>query len=112
MSRIYKFLIKAFNRKVGQDQYGNEYYLGSTENYLGKSKRYVIYNGMDESTKVPPIWHGWLHYLSDDIPKTGKDKKYLWQKDYLPNLTGTKSAYNPADSKNVTHKTYSSWMPK
>lgn len=93
MSLIDKFFIKKCNKLVGTDCYGNSYYLSKEVDYLGKARRLVVYNGLDEPSKVPPLWHAWLHYLSDEIPD-GSHKPYSWQKEHLPNLTGTKHAYS------------------
>ena len=112
MLQINKLWVKLFCRKVGTDQFGNGYYIGSDKNYLKRSKRYVVYKGIDDGSKVPPMWHSWLHYLSDEIPDKNKTKEYEWQTEHVPNLTGTKHAYNPAKSKYTQVKTYSSWNPE
>jgi len=57
MSFIDKFLAKICAKKIGEDDFGNEYYISCFRNYLGKYKRLVIYNGLDLSSKVPPMWH-------------------------------------------------------
>jgi len=111
MPLINKIWVKWRAEEVGSDEFGNKYYLGKNTSYLGKRKRFVIYNGIDESSKVPPLWHAWLHYISDDTPSSQDEKqKHDWQKPYLPNLTGTKYAYNPA---NTDYKAapYSRWQP-
>ncbi|MCP5369472.1 MAG: hypothetical protein H6909_02125 [Rickettsiaceae bacterium] len=108
MSLINKLWIKLFYTKVGEDQFGNIYYTSEQKNYLGVNKRYVCYNGLDESSKVPPMWHAWLHYLSNEIPF--KIKSYNWQQNYQPNLTGTKNSYHPQIA-NSGLKTYSAWVP-
>ena len=54
MSFIDKFLAKICAKKIGEDDFGNEYYISFFKNYLGKNKRLVIYNGLDLSSKVPP----------------------------------------------------------
>src|SRR4051812_5000620 len=107
---VNKLLAKFFSKKVGQDEFGNEYRLSFLRDYLGKNKRFVIYNGIDLSSKVPPIWHAWLHYLSDDIP-TNNNKKLQWQKESQPNLTGTRYAYDPSDGSDRS-PVYSKWVPK
>ncbi|NRB10448.1 MAG: NADH:ubiquinone oxidoreductase subunit NDUFA12 [Rickettsiaceae bacterium] len=113
MSIINKIWLKIFAKKVGEDRFGNKYYLGNNTNYLGQKKRYVIFNGIEESSKVPPVWHAWLHYMSDVTPSDSTENNYSWQQDHLPNLTGTKYAYNPARSdKNVKYANYSKWIPK
>jgi len=58
-----------------------------------RRKRWVLFNGIVEASKVPPEWHGWLHYTHDKpLPET---KKYEWQKEHTPNLTGTTGRYLP-----------------
>ena len=47
-------------QKVGTDAQGNIYYQTAD----GK-KRWVIYNGEIEASRVAPDWHGWLHFTWD-----------------------------------------------
>ena len=75
-------------KKVGADEFGNRYYTNRK-----KTRRWVIYKGMDEASKVPAAWHRWLHKTSDEIPSNTPD--YAWEKPHLPNLSGTKMAYLP-----------------
>ena len=42
--------------KVGEDEQGNVYYRNGDD-----SKRWVIFNGEIEASRIPPDWHGWLH---------------------------------------------------
>lgn len=104
MDLINRICIKLFCKKVGDDEFGNQYF----ENKEGK--RFVVYNGYPEPSKVPFEWHGWLHYTSKDIPINVN--KFSWQKIHLPNLSGTKNAYSP--NKTSTSKTsseYEAWKP-
>ena len=48
---------------VGTDDFGNRYY----QNKDG-SRRWVIYNGTVEASRVPPDWHGWLHHTYAEPP--------------------------------------------
>ena len=32
---------------------------------MRRRKRWVIYNGVVEASRVPADWHGWLHYTND-----------------------------------------------
>ena len=96
MSFIDKFLAKIWAKKIGKDDFGNEYYVSCFKNHLGRNKRLVIYNGLDLSSKVPPMWHAWLHYMTDEFP-IGNKKKFEWERDFEPNLTGTKYAYEPVN---------------
>ena len=107
MSFIDKYFIKLFHKKIAQDHYGNEYYLSHKKDYLGRKKRYIIYNGLCESTKIPPMWHAWLHYMIDDTPD--KIDKFDWQIDYRPNLSGTNFAYDPSKSKNKKIDLFKKW---
>ncbi|GAB4165484.1 MAG: NADH:ubiquinone oxidoreductase subunit NDUFA12 [Rickettsiaceae bacterium] len=109
---VNKLWVKLFCSNVGSDQFGNHYYIGKSKDYLGRNKRYVVYNGIDDGSKVPPMWHAWLHYLSNEIPQKIEEKQYKWQREHLPNLSGTNYAYKPAESKCTKVKTYSSWAPK
>jgi len=105
MQLLHQFFIKLFNHKVGNDEFGNSYF----ENNNGK--RFVIYKGLVEPTKVPAEWHGWLHYSTNIAPININTKKHSWQKIHLPNLTGTKNAYSPKNSAIEARKPYQSWQP-
>ncbi len=35
---------------------------------LGFQRRWVIYSGDAEASKVPPGWNGWLHHTVDVAP--------------------------------------------
>ena len=43
-------------KAVGTDTEGNKYYQSSD----GK-RRWVIYNGPNDASRVSPDWHGWIH---------------------------------------------------
>ncbi|MCE3232530.1 MAG: dehydrogenase [Rickettsiaceae bacterium] len=98
---------------VGQDEFGNRYYQDKKVDNSGKKKRWVMFKGLAEPSKVPAEWHGWLHYTTDEVLK----KKYDWQKQHTPNLSGTKLAYFPAGHKKkggVRSKAtgdYQAWQP-
>ncbi len=83
--------------RVGSDPFGNTYYRsrGGRQKRYGREKRWVVFKGVTEASKVPPEWHAWLHHMSPD-PLTERAKKARpWQKPHLPNLTGTQYAYFP-----------------
>ncbi len=82
-----------------------------------KAKRWVIFNGEIEASKIPPHWHAWLH-KSIDYPPIKYSHKYKWQKNHKPNMTGTSEAYFPSShplSKNYDpekkQEEYKSWTP-
>ena len=89
---------------VGSDRYGNTYYRQRnwrfTEKGAGKfsrERRWVIYAGDPEASKVPPEWHGWMHHTVMD-PPTGSERSWPWQKPHQENLTGTPHAWRPRGS--------------
>lgn len=87
------FFRNLLNKQVGEDEFGNKYYTARFgKDYLGRESRFVIYKGQAEPSKVPPNWHAWLHHLSYEALDT---KAHNWQRDHMPNLTGTKYAYRP-----------------
>ena len=85
---------KFYGKYVGSDEFGNKYYQStSSSREFGRKHRWVIYKGDPEATKVPPQWFSWLHYQTDTLPMN--NKKHNWEKNHIPNLTGTKHAYSP-----------------
>jgi len=78
---------------VGTDDFGNRYY----QNKDG-SRRWVIYNGTVEASRVPPDWHGWLHHTYAEPPTKEPLKTRAFEKPHQPNLTGTDGAYRPSGS--------------
>jgi len=102
---------------VGTDEQGNRYFQDKRM-IAGarRRKRWVIYNGEAEASRVPPDWHGWLHYTTDTPPPPGGYPRKPWQKDHIPNLTGTSVAYHPpgstlAPSDNKPKPHYEAWRP-
>ena len=85
---------------IGQDDLGNRYYEAkdAKDSYDGRRRRYVVYNGYADASKVPAEWHGWLHYTFDEPPTRAPLKRKRWEKDHLPNLTGTPYAWRPKGS--------------
>ena len=85
---IYTFFYGKF---VGIDEFNNKYY---TNKY---GKRWVIYYNIVEASKIPPDWHSWIHFIENEIPNKNA-KKFLRQKKYVENLTGTNMAHKPEGS--------------
>ena len=55
-------LFSALNGKhVGTDAQGNRYYRGGKKSVDGRERRWVIYSGANDASRVPAEWHGWLH---------------------------------------------------
>jgi len=101
---------------VGEDEFGNRYYT-EKKSSKNKRKRWVLYRGSAEPSKVPAEWHGWLHYTQDTPPTQRNIKHYKWEKQHLPNLTGTKNAYVPPGHllrgahRDPTTADYEAWKP-
>ena len=101
---------------VGQDEYENKYYL--EKQFFGKFgkplRRWVLYNGIPEGSKIPPQWFGWLHF-THEAPLSVK--KHAWEKPFQPNLTGTQDAYHPKGSllnpvdQDKNNSSYEPWKP-
>ena len=78
---------------VGEDEFGNRYYRTADD-----SRRWVIYAGEAEASRVPPDWHGWLHRTWDAPPSEAPLPRQPWEKEHRPNQTGTEAAYRPPGS--------------
>ena len=103
---------------VGQDEFGARYYEAkdASDSYDGRKRRWVIFNGYAEASKVPPDWHGWLHHTTDTLPPQGGLPRKAWQKDHVRNLSGTDLAYRPPGSTLVSggdkpKPAYEAWRP-
>ena len=86
--------------RIGSDDFGNTYYEAkdTRDSYDGRKRRWVIYNGYAEASKVPAEWHGWLHHTFDEPPTRAPLPRRAWEKDHQPNLTGTVHAWRPKGS--------------
>ena len=80
---------------VGLDEYGNKYYRGKGRKLNGRERRWVVYKGEVEASKVPPEWHAWLHYTVDQPLSEQAAKSRAWQKTHEANQTGSRDAYRP-----------------
>ncbi|SFR17230.1 NADH:ubiquinone oxidoreductase subunit NDUFA12 [Poseidonocella sedimentorum] len=96
--------------RVGEDAEGNVYYRNEAD-----SRRWVIFNGEAEASRVSPEWHGWLHHTWDRPPTEMPVAKKPWEQAHQPNLTGTAAAYVPAGSLRradpAERRDYEAWTP-
>ncbi len=88
-------------QEVGRDRFGNRYYRekrgGNVHpDSLRKERRWVIYEGEVEASRVPPDWHAWLHHTVAEPPPPEGAARRPWEKEHQRNLTGTGAAYRPA----------------
>ena len=102
---------RRFGIPVGEDGQGNVFYRNADD-----SRRWVIYNGEVEASRVSPDWHGWLHHTFDEIPSEKPLERKAWEQPHLQNLTGTAMAQVPAGSLRQAHpadrKDYEAWSPE
>ncbi len=90
-------LFSAMNGEhVGTDAQGNKYYRSAKrKDTAGRERRWVIYNGANDASRVPSEWHGWLHHSYDALPESHLAPAKIWEADHSPNATGTLAAYRP-----------------
>ena len=97
--------------KVGEDEQGNIYYTTRDE-----KRRWVIFNGEAEASRVNADWHGWLHHTYKETPLSNPLIHKNWEKPHQENLTGTISAYIPDGSLKSTETKkrtdYEAWRPE
>jgi NADH:ubiquinone oxidoreductase subunit len=103
-------LFSAFNgSKVGEDSLGNRY-------FEGKGRRWVMYAGSNDVSRVPPEWYAWLtrqiEVIPDELPPPPK-----FLREATPNLTGTAAAYRPTGAmekgglRQAASGDYQAWAP-
>ena len=97
--------------KVGEDEQGNVFYRSKTGD-----RRWVIFNGEAEASRVSPAWHGWLHHTFSEVPSEEPLVRKAWEKPHVENLTGTMLAYAPAGSirkaEPKERSDYEAWKPE
>lgn len=97
--------------KVGEDEQGNIFYRSKDG-----ARRWVIYNGESEASRVSPDWHGWLHHTWDKTPSEAPLPHKTWEKPHVENLTGSATAYAPPGSIRrgtpADRRDYEAWQPE
>lgn len=95
---------------VGTDDQGNRYYKTRDD-----TRRWVVFNGEAEASRVPPDWHGWLHHTYAEPPTSAPLSHQAWEQPHQANLTGSAAAYAPAGSlrRGVAEAPadYEAWVP-
>ncbi len=103
---------------VGTDEFGNRYYRGKGKKLQGRERRWVVYQGRPEASKVPSEWHAWLHHTVEEPLTEEAAKSRSWQQPHRPNLTGTANAYRPdghefkGGQRAAATGDYEAWSPK
>ena len=80
--------------EVGRDDAGNIYY----RDKKNPGRRWVIYAGANDVSRVPPEWYAWLTRQIEDLPDRALPPPPKFLKPPVPNLTGTPAAYRPSGS--------------
>jgi NADH:ubiquinone oxidoreductase subunit len=102
---------KRYGVKVGEDEVGNVYYRTHDD-----TRRWVIYPGSNDASRVGPDWYGWLHHTFPKPPTEDPIVRKSWEKPHHPNLTGSEGAFlrqgsiRRADVKPQTD--YEAWTPE
>ncbi|MBO9714935.1 NADH:ubiquinone oxidoreductase subunit NDUFA12 [Sphingomonas sp.] len=103
--------------RVGEDSLGNVYYEGGSDVH-GRPRRWVIYNGPNDASRVPPDWFSWLHHQIEGAPDESLPAARGWEKPAEMNLTGSRSAYRPSGALEAGgHRAaatgdYEAWAPE
>jgi NADH:ubiquinone oxidoreductase subunit len=102
--------------RVGEDHQGNVYYEGGTDPN-GLTRRWVIYKGANDASRVPAEWHGWLHHSIDGLPESHLPPPRIWEAEFTPNQTGTANAHRPSGAieaggrRAMATGDYEAWTP-
>ncbi len=100
-------------QKVGTDGYGNAYYQSKTGD-----RRWVIYNGPNDTSRIPAEWYAWMHRQIDGHPDEALPPVRKFHKPREPNLTGTADAYRPSGAlerggqRAAASGDYQAWTPE
>ena len=99
--------------EAGRDDAGNIYFQHKDD----PARRWVIYGGSNDSSRVPPTWNAWLRGTIPDVPAKALPPRRRFEVDPQPNLTGTADAYRPGGSLSGTGVRapatgdYQAWKP-
>ena len=85
---------RRFGEEVGRDQEGNVYY----QDRKRPHRRWVIYNGDNDGSRVPPEWQAWLKGTIDELPEKVLPPRRKFEKPATVNPTGTLAAFRPGGS--------------
>ena len=86
-----KLFTSRSGRQVGRDDAGNIYY----EHKKDRARRWVIYEGANDGSRVPPEWQAWLRGTIEELPDKALPPRRSFEKKPEANLTGTMAAFRP-----------------
>ena len=99
--------------RVGADSQGNVYFHSKKGD-----KRWVMYNGANDASRIPPEWYSWIHHQIDGHPDEALPPPRKFQAPATANLTGTAGAYRPSGSlerggrRQAASGAYQAWTPE
>ena len=99
--------------KVGSDDQGNVYYRSKKGD-----RRWVMYNGPNDASRIPPEWHSWMHHQIEGTPEESLPPAPKFLKASTANRTGTPEAYRPSGSlerggqRQAASGDYQAWTPQ
>jgi NADH:ubiquinone oxidoreductase subunit len=105
--------IRRNGSEVGRDEAGNVYYQSKKGD-----RRWVIYNGLNDASRIPPEWYAWMHKQIDDVPDRALPPAPKFLAAAKPNLTGTAQAYRPSGAlerggrRQAASGDYQAWTPE
>lgn len=96
-NRLGIYLLTRKGEKVGEDDFGNVYYRSRNAKDWRSERRWVNYagDGEIEASSIPAGWNAWLHKNREKSPAEEPLKVKYWEKEHVPNLTGTPQSYVP-----------------
>jgi NADH:ubiquinone oxidoreductase subunit len=97
--------------EVGRDVAGNVYYRNADD-----SRRWVIYTGDNDASRVEAEWYGWLHHTFPKPPTEDPIPHKAWEKPHQHNMTGSEGAFlRPGSIRRADtepRSDYEAWTPK
>lgn len=108
------FTSRRHGEEMGRDDAGNVYFRHRKD----PARRWVIYDGSNDSSRVPPSWNAWLRGTIDDVPEKSLPARRSFEQAPLPNLTGTDLSYRPSGSLSRSGRRapatgdYEAWKPE
>jgi NADH:ubiquinone oxidoreductase subunit len=107
------FTNRRHGEEMGRDEAGNVYFRHRKD----PKRRWVIYEGSNDSSRVPPGWNAWLRGTIDEVPEKGLPPRRAFEQPPVANLTGSDGAWRPAGSirsggvRAASTGDYSAWTP-
>ena len=99
--------------EAGRDAAGNIYFRHRKD----PARRWVIYDGANDSSRVPPGWNAWLRGTIADVPDKALPERRAFEQPPQANITGTDDAFRPSGSltrsgvRPAASGDYQAWKP-